>query len=121
MVRLMSDERLALLARDGHDFAFEELVRRYRAPLARYLMRRRLPVAALDRALVRAWAALLGGDAPVEVRSWLYDLVGAAAGGSSPRWRPGLVQRAGDAARGAVTAVVPPGAVVRSAQAPRPA
>jgi DNA-directed RNA polymerase specialized sigma24 family protein len=107
MVRLMSDERLALMARDGHDFAFEELVRRYRTPLARYLMRRRLPVAAVDRAFVRAWAALLGGAVPVEVRPWLYGLVGA-------RLRPGLVTRAGDAARGAVTAVVPPEAVVRA-------
>ena len=117
MVRLMSDERLALLARHGHDFAFEELVRRYRAPLARYLVRRRLPVAALDRGLVRAWAALLGGAVPLEVRPWLYGLVHAAAGGSTrPRLRPGLVPRAGDAARGAVTAVVPPAAVVRAAR-----
>jgi hypothetical protein len=113
MVRLMSDERLALLARDGHDFAFEELVRRYRAPLARYLMRRRLPAAALDRAFVRAWAALLGGAVPVEVRPWLYGLAGAAAGRPAPRLRPGLVTRVGDAARGAVTAVVPPATVVR--------
>jgi DNA-directed RNA polymerase specialized sigma24 family protein len=88
-VRLLttqSDERLALLARHGHDFAFEELVRRYREPLTRYL-RRLLGDAtvasdALERGLIRAWASLLDGSSPLEVRSWLYGSVHAAAVGS---------------------------------------
>jgi hypothetical protein len=85
-----SDERLALLARHGHDFAFEELVRRYREPLTRYL--RRLlgdPTAAsdaLERGLIRAWAALLEGNSPIDVRSWLYGTVHAAAVGKLARY-----------------------------------
>jgi hypothetical protein len=91
-VRLLStqsDERLALLARHGHDFAFEELVRRYREPLTRYL--RRLlgdgsrSADALERGLIRAWASLLDGKTPIEVRSWLYGSVHAAAVGSLAR------------------------------------
>jgi DNA-directed RNA polymerase specialized sigma24 family protein len=102
-VRLLttqSDERLALLARHGHDFAFEELVRRYREPLTRYL--RRLlgdPVVAadaLERGLIRAWASLLDGTAPIEVRQWLYGVVHASAVTSiaaRAKLRPDLVDR----------------------------
>src|SRR3954469_11488626 len=88
-VRLLttqSDERLALLARHGHDFAFEELVRRYREPLTRYLRRLLgdtvVASDALERGLIRAWASLLDGTTPVEVRSWLYGTVHSAAVGS---------------------------------------
>jgi DNA-directed RNA polymerase specialized sigma24 family protein len=88
-VRLLttqSDERLALLARHGHDFAFEELVRRYREPLTRYLRRLlgepSVASDALERGLIRAWASLLDGSTPVDVRSWLYGTVHAAAVGS---------------------------------------
>jgi DNA-directed RNA polymerase specialized sigma24 family protein len=102
-VRLLttqSDERLALLARHGHDFAFEELVRRYREPLTRYL-RRLLGDAsvasdALERGLIRAWASLLDGKTPIEVRGWLYGTVHAAAVGSlaaRARLRPELGDR----------------------------
>jgi DNA-directed RNA polymerase specialized sigma24 family protein len=104
-VRLLStqsDERLALLARHGHDFAFEELVRRYRDPLTRYL--RRLlgdPVASadvLERGLIRAWASLLGGTTPIDVRSWLYGSVHAAAVGKLARYSAAdLTQRQRDA------------------------
>ena len=173
LIQTQSDERLALLAAHGHDFAFEELVRRYREPLGRYL--RRLlgdPLVAsdvLERGLIRAWASLLEGSAPIEVRSWLYGTVHAAAVGSiaarvrlrpelagraeaearaaaaglSERQRTALVmsvrgyradvvarslgigerpavelaERARAAARGAMTALVPPRAVLRSAGA----
>ncbi|MEA2426949.1 MAG: hypothetical protein QOF37_577 [Thermoleophilaceae bacterium] len=83
LLQTQSDERLALLARHGHDFAFEELVRRYREPLTRYL--RRLlgdPSAAadsLERGFVNAWATLLRGNAPIEVRPWLYGMAHGAA------------------------------------------
>jgi DNA-directed RNA polymerase specialized sigma24 family protein len=95
-----SDERLALLAHHGHDFAFEELVRRYREPLTRYL-RRLLGDAsvasdALERGLIRAWASLLDGTTPIEVRSWLYGTVHAAAVGSlaaRAQLRPELADR----------------------------
>lgn len=171
---MQSDERLALLAAHGHDFAFEELVRRYREPLGRYLRRLLGDAMAaedvLERGLICAWASLLDGAAPVEVRSWLYGTVHATAVGSiaarvqlrpeladraeaearaaeaglSPRQRMALLMavrgvqpetvarslgigekpavelagRARAAARGALTALVPPRAVVRRAGAP---
>src|SRR4051812_3318024 len=129
-VRLLttqSDERLALLAAHGHDFAFEELVRRYREPLSRYL--RHLlgdPMTAedvLERGLIRAWASLLGGSTPIEVRPWLYGTVHAAAAGWEDvhaaripeRPATAVADRAVAAARGALTALVSPRAVVRRA------
>src|SRR5829696_7062230 len=82
LLQAQSDERLALLVRNGHDFAFEELVRRYRDPLTRYL--RRLlgdPLVAedaLERGLIRAWASLLAGTSPIEFRQWIYGTVHAS-------------------------------------------
>jgi DNA-directed RNA polymerase specialized sigma24 family protein len=103
-VRLLttqSDERLALLARHGHDFAFEELVRRYREPLTRYLRRllgdSHVASDALERGMIRAWASLLSGSTPIDVRSWLYGTAHAAAVGSLAarlRLRPELADRA---------------------------
>jgi len=134
LLTTQSDERLALLARNGHDFAFEELVRRYREPLTRYL-RRLLGDAsvasdALERGLIRAWASLLGGATPVEVRAWLYGNVHAAAVGrepevavSPPGLRDGLIPALGGrlraVARGAATELVPPQAVVAAADSSR--
>ncbi len=90
LLSTQSDERLALLARHGHDFAFEELVRRYREPLTRYLRRLLGDTAAsadaLERGLIRAWASLLGGITPIDVRSWLYGNVHAAAVGKLARY-----------------------------------
>jgi DNA-directed RNA polymerase specialized sigma24 family protein len=108
LLQAQSDERLALLARHGHDFAFEELVRRYRDPLTRYL-RRLLGDAvvaedALERGFIRAWAALLDGAAPIEVRQWLYGTVHASAVGSiaaRAKLRPELVDRQTAEARAA--------------------
>ena len=100
LLHAQSDERLALLARHGHDFAYEEIVRRYREPLSRYL--RRLlgdPVVAedaLERGFLRAWAALLDGAAPIEVRQWLYGMVHASAVtsiGARAKLRPDAVDR----------------------------
>lgn len=100
LIQAQSDERLALLVRDGHDFAFEELVRRYRDPLTRYL-RRLLGDAvtaedALERGFLRAWAALLDGTSPLEFRQWIYGTVHASAVGSIAarvKLRPELADR----------------------------
>ncbi len=90
LLTTQSDERLALLARHGHDFAFEELVRRYREPLTRYLRRllgnSSVASDALERGLIRAWASLLSGSTPLDVRSWLYGNVHAAAVGKLARF-----------------------------------
>jgi DNA-directed RNA polymerase specialized sigma24 family protein len=100
LLQTQSDERLALLARHGHDFAFEELVRRYREPLGRYL--RRLlgdPLAAgdaLERGLMNAWATLLRGSTPIEVRPWIYGMAHGAAVtkiAARAKLRPELVDR----------------------------
>ena len=108
LLQAQSDERLALLVRNGHDFAFEELVRRYRDPLTRYL--RRLlgdPIVAedaLERGLIRAWASLLAGNSPIEVRQWIYGTVHASAVGSiaaRAKLRPDLVDRETAEARAA--------------------
>src|SRR3954447_2586242 len=108
LIQTQSDERLALLAAHGHDFAFEELVRRYREPLGRYLHRllgdAMTAEAVLERGLIRAWASLLDGAAPVELRSWLYGTVHASAVGSIAarvRLRPELADRAEAEARAA--------------------
>ena len=100
LLTTQSDERLALLARHGHDFAFEELVRRYREPLSRYLRRLLgdpdVAAATLERGLIRAWASLLGGPTPIDVRSFLYGSVHAAAVGSLAarvQLRPELADR----------------------------
>lgn len=74
-LRVQTDERLVLLAGEGHQAAFEELVRRHRAPLVAYACR----VVRFDQAedvaqeaFARLHTALAGGEAPVEVLPWLY-------------------------------------------------
>jgi hypothetical protein len=122
LVQTQSDERLALLACHGHDFAFEELVRRYRPQLERHLRRETgdpmVAEVVIQRGLIRAWAELLRGGVPVEVRPWLYAAVQSVADGSEvPPSRAGApvapAERAMAAARGAVTALVPSRALVR--------
>src|SRR6201991_1438597 len=78
LLRTQSDERLVLLARAGHERAFEAIVERYRAPLLR-AARRYLPEAraedALQQAYIAAWSALQRGDDVRELRAWLYRIV----------------------------------------------
>src|SRR5215218_9565976 len=78
LLRTQSDARLAALARDGHERAFEAIVERYRRPLFR-AARRVLPEAraedALQQALIAAWTALQRGDEVRDLRAWLYRVV----------------------------------------------
>lgn len=81
-IRLLAtqpDERLVALARDGHERAFEALVRRYRRPLLRYCQRLRLSDAraedVVQQALTKAWLALARGAEVREPRAWLYRIV----------------------------------------------
>jgi RNA polymerase sigma factor (sigma-70 family) len=72
------DARLVELARDGHEPAFEALVRRYRKELLAYC-RRLQPHSggaedALQQALLQAWRALSAGVEVREVRPWLYRI-----------------------------------------------
>src|SRR5947209_5712987 len=73
------DQRLAQLARAGHERAFEALVRRYRGALLAY-SRRVAPHGAssediLQQALLQAWGALSRGAEVRDVRAWLYRIV----------------------------------------------
>lgn len=70
------DGRLVALAREGHEPAFEALVRRYRNELLAYC-RRLQPQSgaaedALQQTLLQAWRALSAGAEVREIRPWLY-------------------------------------------------
>jgi RNA polymerase sigma factor (sigma-70 family) len=77
LLRAQSDRRLAALAADGHDRAFEEIVERYRRPLQRYLRRllsEALAEDVLQATFVSAWQALRSGTAVRDLRPWLYRI-----------------------------------------------
>lgn len=72
------DGRLVELARQGHEVAFEVVVRRYRAELLRYC-RRLIPDVAnaedtLQQTLLQAWRALKTGAEVRDIRAWLYRI-----------------------------------------------
>ena len=77
LLRTQSDARLVVLARDGHERAFEAIVERYRRQLLRSC-RRVLPEAraedALQHALMAAWHGLRRGDEVRELRPWLHRI-----------------------------------------------
>jgi RNA polymerase sigma factor (sigma-70 family) len=77
-----SDERLVDLVRQGHERAFEAIVARYRRPLVRYSARI-LPESrtedAVQQAFINAHAALLGGNEPLQLKSWLFTITRNAA------------------------------------------
>src|SRR4051794_9912780 len=77
LLRTQSDDRLVVLARAGHERAFEAMVERYRGPLLR-AARRYLPEAraedALQQAYISAWSALQRGDDVRDLRAWLYRI-----------------------------------------------
>ena len=73
-----SDDRLVRLLRDGHQPAFDEIVRRYRAPLVTFAA----AIAGVSRsedvvqaALMRAHAALLADGREIALRPWLFAIV----------------------------------------------
>src|SRR3954447_18679038 len=89
LLRTQSDERLVVLARAGHERAFEAIVARYRGGLLR-VARRYLPDAraedALQQAFLAAWSALQRGDDVRDLRAWLHRIArrGRARWGSPP-------------------------------------
>jgi RNA polymerase sigma factor (sigma-70 family) len=78
LLATQSDERLAAMARAGHDRAFEALVQRYRRPLLRYC--RRISISdgraedVVQQTLLQAWSALRRGASIRELRPWLYRI-----------------------------------------------
>jgi RNA polymerase sigma factor (sigma-70 family) len=78
LLRTQSDARLAALARDGHERAYEGIVERYRRELLRHAQRVVGEARAedvLQHALLAAWAALRRGDEVRDLRPWLHRIV----------------------------------------------
>ncbi|WCB94735.1 RNA polymerase sigma factor [Baekduia alba] len=77
LLRLQSDERLAELARGGHEAAFDAIVVRYRTALTRYCAGIVGPSRADDavqQTLINAHDALPKVDDVRHLRSWLYRI-----------------------------------------------
>jgi RNA polymerase sigma factor (sigma-70 family) len=80
-LRTQPDRRLVSLVREGYELAFEEIVRRYRAPLERFaaaIVGSRSEDVTQD-AFSKALLALRGSEAEIELRPWLYRIVRNAA------------------------------------------
>ncbi len=73
-----SDERLVGLVRDGHEPAFEEIVRRYREPLVAFataIVSHHRAEDVVQASLAKAHRALLGEPKPIALRPWLFTIV----------------------------------------------
>jgi len=73
-----SDERLVRLLREGHEQAFDEIVRRYRGSLVAFataIAGHGRAEDAVQAALVNAHVALLADDREVTLRPWLFTIV----------------------------------------------
>ena len=78
----LEDADLVRRARDGDDRAFEEIVRRYRAPLIRYSARhvgRDHAEDVTQHALAKAATHLRDDPRPIHLRAWLYRVAHNAA------------------------------------------
>jgi RNA polymerase sigma factor (sigma-70 family) len=78
LLRTQSDARLAALAHDGQERAYEAIVERYRRELLRHAQRVVSEARAedvLQHALLAAWAALRRGDEVRDLRPWLHRIV----------------------------------------------
>jgi len=78
LLRAQSDERLARLAAQGSERAFEAIVERYRRPLMGYARRIAGDSRAEDivqAAFVGAWARLCDGVEVRDLRAWLFRIV----------------------------------------------
>ncbi len=73
-----SDQRLVLLFREGHEAAFEEVVRRYQAPLTAFaaaIIPFHRAEDVVQAAFIKAHAALLADSREIALRSWLFTIV----------------------------------------------
>jgi RNA polymerase sigma factor (sigma-70 family) len=77
-IRCQSDSRLVKLVREGHDLAFDEVVRRYRPQLVAYaaaIVPEHHAEDVVQEALTRAHTALGRSDSEMRLRPWLYTIV----------------------------------------------
>ena len=87
-----SDDRLVRLLRDGHEPAFEEIVRRYRGPLIAFtaaIVTTSRAEDVVQAALERAHASLLADERELSLRSWLFTIARNGALNlirDEPRW-----------------------------------
>lgn len=73
-----SDERLVRLVREGHDPAFEEIVRRYRGPLVGFataIVSANGAEDVVQASLAKAHSALLEDSREIALRPWLFAIV----------------------------------------------
>src|SRR4051794_6824951 len=77
VLRTQSDHRLVALARDGKEAAFEEIVRRYRAPLVAFAAAYGPPDPedVVQESLLRSWGALRDSAGEMNLKAWLYTIV----------------------------------------------
>ena len=90
LLRTQPDDRLADLAGEGSKAAFEELVRRYRAPLVGFAAKIAPSARADDvvqESMVKAYLALQRGDQPESPKAWLYRIVRNTALNERRDWR----------------------------------
>jgi RNA polymerase sigma factor (sigma-70 family) len=77
-IRFQPDSRLVRLVREGHDLAFEEIVRRYRSQLVAFagaIVPRDHAEDVVQESLAKAHRALGRDAAEVKLRPWLYTIV----------------------------------------------
>ncbi len=77
-IRCQSDSRLVKLVREGHDLAFDEIVRRYRPQLVAYaaaIVPEHHAEDVVQEALTRAHGALGRNDGEMRLRPWLFTIV----------------------------------------------
>jgi RNA polymerase sigma-70 factor, ECF subfamily len=77
-IRSQPDRRLVLLFREGHDVAFDEIVRRYRLDLVRHaglIVSRDHADDVVQEALERAYVALRGPTPVLRLKPWLIRIV----------------------------------------------
>ena len=73
-----SDERLVRLLREGHEPAFEEIVRRYRSPLVAFataIVSHSRAEDVVQASLEKAHRALLADSREVALKPWLFTIV----------------------------------------------
>jgi RNA polymerase sigma factor (sigma-70 family) len=78
VLRTQSDDRLIRLTREGHDSAYEEIVRRYRSRLVRQAAAIVPPHRAEDvvqESLARALPAMRANDTEIALGAWLATIV----------------------------------------------
>jgi RNA polymerase sigma factor (sigma-70 family) len=78
VMRSQPDSRLVSLLREGHDRAFEEIVRRYRPSLVTFagcIVPGHKAEDVVQESLARAHTALGRGDAAINLKPWLYTIV----------------------------------------------